>query len=248
MNHSTSRPLRAAVILGALALGLATLVGTSSSATAADPSTGAPAVGTCYNLTQADTPKESLTKAPVDCAKAHTTIVLSTVQVGSDFSDMQAVSEKISTGCHQKLAGALGGSAAARAQSLYSWIWFAPTEAERADGAQWATCLVFLSDGGPLYKLPAKRPLITGALSAAEKRCLSTKKGAVVSCATKHDFRSVKPFKITGAYPSDERGLKLAAKQCPKRVSSKAWYYTYSSKNAFRAGWKSMVCYEKSRA
>lgn len=234
----------AAGVLSLAVLGVTTATATTS-ATAAEPDTGAPAVGTCYDLKAADVAKESLARPAVDCKADHTAIVISTVQVGSDYSDMAKIDDKISKGCYAKLTGILGGTATTRAQSVYYWAWFAPTNAEREAGAEWATCLVFQDNGKTLRDLPAKKPLISGKLKAAQKRCISTKSGYVVPCSTKHDYRSVEPFKMA-KFPTEKQAGKLAAKQCPKRTSGDTYYYTYPAKDAFAAGWKMMVCYEKS--
>lgn len=210
-----------------------------------------PAVGDCHRLTQQETLAASDSDPAVDCGTTHNalTVKVVTVAADTDWGDGDAVWNKVGTSCYRGLDATLGRTARARERSAYGLVWFIPTAQQRADGARWVRCDAVLWGRPSLRPIPDASPLLEQPLTDRVARCLTGKPYYTVGCAQKHAFRATGLARLKfGSYPSDRVAQRFAERQCPSRVSSARWRYTYPNKTAWKAGRHYLVCYTKTSA
>jgi hypothetical protein len=207
-----------------------------------------PAVGDCHRLTYKDGLAQTDTRPTVDCADAHNTLTVAVVNVDEDteWSDGNAVWDKVGARCYRALDKTLGRTARARERSAYLVIYFIPTAQERADGARWVRCDASLWGRGALRPLPDTSPLLEQPLTDQTDRCLTGKPFNVIVCAHKHVYRASglarMPFQ---AYPSQRQVQAFAERKCPSRVSSADWRYTFPMATEWKAGRRYLACFTR---
>lgn len=250
MTRPTPRPFRhLAVAAGALALALSTLVGASTSATAAAPVVR-PALGDCHALTVAEGAGVSDPDPAVACSTKHTsrTVHVSDLPAGVDQSSYEEVAPYVAKRCGPAVDKAIGGTEKTRYLTAFSSVWFQPTAAQQADGARWIRCDVVLLSGKSYAPLPNdKQPAIgSGKIpdSVAKCRTVKAKDFYVTPCASKHDTRVKGVFTLPGKkYPSDKARQNAAMKKCPKITGSKTKWLMFSpSEDAWKSGSKFFAC------
>ena len=247
----TARAVAAAAALTLTALATTSPAQAGEQGRAPDPSFGAPTVGTCSTMTakQGNAPSDRSTA--VSCSKAHTAEVAGVVKLpprvkwstATTTTLFRVVAEK----CAPKVDTTLGRNTATRDSSAYSYVWFAPTKAQRAKGARWLSCSVIIRRATALPDLPtSKTPFLPdGALPDRVARCL-TKSALNTPCKAAHLWRATGTFTVAGTYPGAKALNKKATRQCVSRVHSPAYRWTYRDKITWNLNNDHVVvCYSK---
>lgn len=223
------------------------LARTTAAPVAADG--GRPEVGDCHLLTAEETGAEAESKPPVDCSKKHTTrtFLVFDVPKSTKINDLEAVSELVTNRCSPAWRETVGGSLKDRYLATFSYSWFLPTKAERADGARFVRCDLQLIAGDQLAPLPNDNvpALPNGAFPDTIAKCHLGKKQDywVTVCSRAHSSRSKGVFAMSGkAYPSEKARYNAAAKQCPRFTKKLPWLVFYPTEEQWKAGFKLFLC------
>lgn len=238
--------LAALALLAALLTALGAVAPTASAGLVDDPDAGRPDTGTCYLLTPKQAAAESVSADPVACSSKHTAMVTTSFRIDPALYDasLERASEVVDARCYAALAKALGGDAGKRASSAYYFTWFFPTEADREDGAEWASCHVNLAKNNnrQLAALAPKFPLLK-TVSKGEKRCLKgTRELSGVTCADRHDWAPTKTV-AAGSYPNSAKAAKIAKRNCA--VGRKPYAWSVGSKTRWNNGFNRLVCFKQ---
>lgn len=145
-----------AAAAAASSLGLGPTTGPAGAAEP-DPLLGAPAVGSCYDVTYTEMAADSLpVGSEVPCTSRHTLRTSAVVAVDEDvdLTSLRPVYRASDAGCDAGEAEVLGGSDRLRSLDAYAVPVFVPTAAERDAGARWISCHVSTFGGDRLLPLP----------------------------------------------------------------------------------------------
>lgn len=222
--------LRASLAVLALALtGALTAAGGTASAAEPDPMAGAPAVGSCFDVTIKQGMGDRLNEAPVPCSADHTLLTSAVVEVpaGVDITDAGDVDDAVE--CASARERLVGKDPRQRALTLYYDFMFLPTADQVAAGARWASCHVAVWDAKGLNDLPQTLPKLKKKPADAVARCLSAGR-KTVTCAEKHAYRAtVAVFvKASGSDKAVERAMKTKGpRTCLPRTGRTGLYGWY---------------------
>ena len=207
----------------------ASLLTAGSAVAADDPAlTGAPTVDSCYLLTPEQVGGASVDQAPVDCATPHTTQLIAVDRLPDhlSWSGPEAdVQQQMSFDCWRAFVKEYGPDTLQLYRSQYSVAYFGPDAAQQAAGARWFSCHVVVLEDDGLAELPNPLPRLSRKLPDSVATCL-TKAGAFTTCADTHSWRSAHAFYATGK-ATKKNVTKVAKRVCPRKVSTRAWYYTW---------------------
>ena len=235
---------RLRIALLTLATALAVVLGLPSPGEAAG---ARPKVGQCHQLTWAAAAAASDTKPPVACGRRHNLQTFAVVTASTPLAGLtpEQRSDLGARLCTPKFNRFVGRTEAMRAQSAYTFAFFAPTDAQIAAGANWFRC--------DLGKLASNRyaprhgrltrPVLPRHLSDSVRLCL-TRAGWGTTCDRKHAWRSTKAFILRqSAYPTPEQVGPVADRKCPK-----GWDYArWSTPQGWALGHHAVVCYDKTK-
>jgi hypothetical protein len=235
-------------LVGLLAAALST-VGTPSS-TAADPMLGAPAVGQCFDMGREELELAAHPEAPVDCAVPHTaqTVAVTTMPDGLAYEDDKGLLRFALETCYPAQRTALRTNALGARLTAYSIGFFGPTPEQQAAGARWLRCDLVLTHDQELLPLPDTLRL--GRFPFADKvsRCLAGRDFHVAVCSEPHTYRATAAMKVKlRKYPSTREWKRIGTQRCRRATTSRTYRFSWSSKDAWRAGDKALVCYTKTR-
>jgi hypothetical protein len=237
-----TRPRGSAVLLSTL-LAVAGL-GIVTAPAQADPHYAEPSVGECHDYSyraiahqSEDSPAEvcdgtqsAMTYAVVELPKR--------IHVNTEDAGRYALPK-----CDKAFAKALGGRPTTWALTSYFTAWFIPTKAERRQGARWVRCDAVLYGGhNKLAPVPTSLKLGHPPLDDSVARCLvnAGHRSYRTVCDRRHDFRSKKAIKLSGShYPTKDQFLQVVGRRCPRL------YYLPPSPEAWKNGYKIVVCYAK---
>ncbi|ANH37375.1 hypothetical protein I601_0932 [Nocardioides dokdonensis FR1436] len=218
-------------------------------AAAPDPMAGAPAPGTCYQLTHAELMADSTPAEPVECSTRHTAQVLDvgTLPDEVDWSSSDArVTRAMAKHCGPAFAEVVKDDPLLRARTVVQLAYFLPDTADREAGARWFRCDVSLLAGSRMLPLPEELPRVRRASSIDDSvgRCV-TKKLAYTSCAKRHRYTHASAFKLIRVKPrTAQRQLgEAAARECPRRTSTKRWVWSATRLKKWHE--RVVVCYER---
>lgn len=255
MSRALSVLLTTVAIVGTLlALPGTTGAATPDSAEGLGPAYHRPEVGSCLDLTlrQANALSAPLKAASVACDQRHTYKVLVVKQLRGPVNwNAPDIWKGVFGPCALKAQRVLGNNDKARAMSAYQLYSFIPTKKERARGAKWKVCGLGLIGGRTLQPLP--QDLDLGSLPLADKvaRCLAGPDDSLryTVCAKRHTWRTTGGFRVTGdKYPGERRLARIAIRRCPKLTTGQRFRYEVPfNADQWRAGWKTIVCYSKTR-
>ncbi|WP_370247894.1 septum formation family protein [Nocardioides sp.] len=231
----------AATLISLLGAGLSGPVAPASAAAA--PLLGAPEVGRCYQITQAEADARSTTAPTVDCAEEHRLQIFAVVEVpariglkGKAFYDYAART------CNPLASDLLGDGGVAFRRSAYEPGWlFVPTREQQAEGARWVACMIGVAgglqsrgDGGaPSQGLEETRGTVgtvSGRLPRDRRLCIDRLGGAIARthCARRHSHVMLgSPVSLQGpARVRDER----AVEHCRAKVRrAQDWIWIWST-------------------
>jgi hypothetical protein len=222
---------------------------TTVPAQAADPMTGAPAVGSCYDLTLKQAYVESSGKPAVSCGAKHTVVVgaVGAIPAGVGWKDEKRLFEAAEKTCKPFWNRQLGRSHVARYQTLLTAFWLMPTPAQRSEGARWISCLVGLQAGDRLVALPkGDLPRVTKSPADSIARCL-TKKLQFTPCSAAHAWRATHVFGVTARGSVKARGatLERAAKRvCARKVASRRFTFSARPRTTTSSSY-AVACYSE---
>ena len=256
------RPARALVV--ALSLSLLVLAPATASATGTtteptqpaepaeptgDPMVGAPAVGTCYQLTYDELMAVSTPAEPVDCTSRHTAQVLAvlTLPDGLDWDSSPARLDRLTQkACSPAHSEVVKDDPRVHARTLVQFSYFYPDAAEQEAGARWFRCDVSLRTGDTLLRLPEELPRVrrAAAIDDTVGRCV-TRKYTYTACSTSHRYVHAAAIVVDGVRPrSAERVLaEVAHRRCPRRTTGRAWIWSAAPTGTRRE--HVVVCYQR---
>lgn len=208
---------RPVVALAALLLGLSLAV-VPGAARAADPLDGAPAQGTCYDLTPQQAAANSLPD-PVPCTGPHTHWVARTLQApdGLKLTPSGKLDSFAQTVCDRGRREFVGTDDRAWALSAYRTYYFIPTSDQKRAGSRWVTCLVAIASGNGFVTTSAETPEPTDALPLPKSitSCHNVNV-QIVPCSKPHRGRGVAGETIYEGRMTAGRADTLALTQCRK--------------------------------
>lgn len=239
-------------LLGVAVTALLVLGGAAAApAAAAEPLSGAPRVGACYDLTLKQAFTESTGEATVACSTKHTLLVgaVGEVPASVGWDDDEAVADAASTICSPFWRKFYDNRSPLRYLSLHQAIWLIPTPAQRAAGARWISCSIGLSDGAKLLPLGKGAPAKATATPAdSVARCVAGKKRQTVVCSKPHQWRATQAFSFKasgGEKAVSAAAAKAAARRCGPRMKAPGWLWTWRTlpiKNTY-----AVICVDKTR-
>lgn len=256
------RPARALVV--ALSLSLLVLAPATASATGTtteptqpaepaeptgDPMVGAPAVGTCYQLTYDELMAVSTPAEPVDCGTRHTAQVLD-VRTFPDGLDWDSSSKRLDRtavkACQASFARVVKDDPLLRARTVVQFAYFYPDAAEKEAGARWFRCDITLRVGEKMLPLPEELSRVhrAGRIPDALGRCL-TKKLAYTSCAKSHRYEHSGALRVTDVRgrTAQQQLSEAAARGCPRRTRGRDWLWSAAPGPKKRT--YVVVCYQR---
>ena len=150
--------LRTIAITAFLAL-VATLLGLgpASADETADPAAPTSAVGECHNISFKQADEHTLTAAAVSCTRAHTALVTAVPLLPAALTWKSAPAKiqiAVGTACTRASTKLIGANVLQRFRSQYTWLWFEPTDAQKAAGARWFTCHLAVAEDSRFAPLP----------------------------------------------------------------------------------------------
>lgn len=223
-----ARVLATVVATSAVALAVSA-VPAPSGAVRADALSGAPEVGSCYDLTRREAVElDSVDQATLACTERHTLWVSGVVEIPADVPlDPQdtTYSRLVTRGCLAPVEELVGDDGLRWARSAYGSFTFHATEAQQAAGAHWASCAVGLYDTArTLDRTSDATPArLTGAMPTRLRLC-GTASYARVSCSAPHVYRSVHATWVRGR-ATDRAGRRAADRICPSHVRGRSWMW-----------------------
>lgn len=242
----TRRLGTSAALLGLLAAALTTF---SAPAGAADPLFQAPVVGQCSAMTRAELDLPTYAGAPVDCATPHTSqvIAVATLPDGLTYDSPDLVDLALET-CYPAQREALGTNVLGAHLTAYAIGWFGPTPEQQAAGARWLRCDLVLHGGTELTALPAKLDVGKYPFKKSVSRCLAGRDFLVTTCSAKHTYRATAAIKIKAKrYPSEKAWKRIGTQRCRNATTSRTYRFSWASKDDWKVGDKTLVCYTQTR-
>jgi hypothetical protein len=228
----------------------ATLLATPSSSAEEAPGAArlnyaVPEVGDCHRLALRQVAATSDPKPTVSCDSKHTLVTIAVKRLSGsvDWDDKLALQNKIGVKCERGMRAALGRNDKLRSQTAYLWFWFIPTPAQIKQGAKWLRCDMGLSGATKLMPLPTDVRL-GSKLPDRVARCLDARAYAT-ACARPHVWRATGAFRLAGPRPDERRARAAARRGCP-RFTTGVFRYSGPGLYEWKAGSRSMVCYDES--
>lgn len=207
-----------------------------------------PAVGSCHALTPKELAKAADPDPAVSCDDPHQSLTVKVVQFSSapDWGNVERILKRIYAPCFRAVVARSGGSSKKLQMSAYSMAWFIPSRAQRANGAKWVRCDLYLAAGTKLLTLPANDEIALGALPLSDRfaKCRVGKRYgyAVTSCSRNHSFRATVAIKYPhSSYPGRRAATRFAVRKCRARIDS-GFYYELVSRLSWRAGFRHAIC------
>lgn len=218
--------MRRSLLAAAAALVLGVSLAHGPANAAEDPTlTGAPAVGDCFDITEAQTYPMTLPgEEPVDCAEDHTALVVGVGRLPRHLtwaSPMAEVRHAMSLGCAAGYRRLIGTDDRLYYRSQYYLLQFIPTAAQRDAGARWFDCMMAIGNDTGLVDLPRTLPRLGQRIPDLVARCVTASLD-YTTCADTHAWRSSFTFFARGK-PTGKNIDAAADRVCPHHVTSRTW-------------------------
>lgn len=255
------------LLLLVLLCSLAACGGQASSGAARDDATAPPTTGGCRNLTRAAMTTPSDATRRVDCSEPHNSETFASGTLPARFKEADyrdpALDLWAYDACTDGLKSHLGATDSILMRSLFTWVWFRPSESAWDKGARWWRCDVLAGgDHGQHY---LDLPTVTARLLAGSPddhwmacaRGEDVNAGAKVPCSQTHGWRAVTTIKVGEAadrWPG-EKAIQAKTRQfCSSSVAAWLGYptdynyaYTWFGEPEWKAGNRRSVCWAKTR-
>ncbi len=216
---------------------------TASDEPALDPGAGVAKVGQCFRMTGPQTMASVAAPARGSCHRPHTTVVAyvgyvpQAVTPVTPLATRRALARKV---CAPAFRAIAGGTLADRAQSILTWTFFTPGQAELRRGARWVRCDVVARSGTGLVPLPTASPFLAHGVPEALRVC-ETQTGDEVGCTQKHAFRVGGVFRAPGAtYPGVS--TQIARDRCRQLLRGFGGFFQLPSRQGWAAGDRFVRC------
>ena len=214
-----------------------------------DPMAGAPAVGTCADMTWADVMGETATE-DVDCARRHTTEVVGVGQLPDDLSwdQRRKVGKAVVAACAPGWETITTDDHLLYRRSAYEKFWFMPSQEQRDAGARWFRCDLARVKGERLMVITgAGMPTVTKKLHSNVRRCMTKDfYGTVCKTKVRHlGWRNKEAFWLSVPAKdarAEKKVRRAALERCPDRVRTPKFAWSWFTDENRR--WV-VLCYEK---
>lgn len=195
----------------------------------AEPPPPGPEEGACYRLGFNDALAPTNEKAPLPCARAHTSETyavgrLDTLVEGHLVAvDSERVQAQVAEACPAALPRFLGGDLEDLRLSMLRPVWFTPTVEESDAGADWYRCDAVVVDGerslAPLDGSLAgvlDRPQGRDAYAMCATAAPDAEDFVRVPCSERHAWRAIDvvTFEAVRAYPGQQAARERGQVQC----------------------------------
>ncbi|WP_245565451.1 septum formation family protein [Nocardioides insulae] len=257
----------ASVATALLAATLLTACGSSEVPEGADPdlvdAAEVPEAGVCRNLEgQALTAATDATPH-VECDEPHNSETYAAGTLPEQFHDLSVASPDLDQWayqtCTRELRRHLGADESTVMRSVFSWVWYRPSERAWKDGARWYRCDAVA--GGPQTSALMDLPTVTGQLLAkkGEDRWMACAQGdsfdaaKAIPCSQDHDWRAVTTIKLgepDAPYPGDNQAQVTTRDFCSDSVDAWLSYpgdfdfgYTWFGESEWEAGNRRSICW-----
>ncbi|MFT4263808.1 MAG: septum formation family protein [Nocardioides sp.] len=238
-----------------------TTSGTNADADSAKP----PATGICRNLTRVEMAEPSNAGEHVACSEPHNSTTFASGELPDDFAKADYDDPDLDTWaygtCMSALEEYLDAGDSTLMRSLFTWVWFRPSEDAWDEGARWYRCdLLAGGDHGQHYlDLPTTtQGLLTGKAGDQWMACArgsDVNDSPRVACNQAHGWRAVTTIKVGEAgdpWPG-EKAVESKTKQfCSSSVAAWLNYptdynyaYTWFGKAEWKAGNRRSICWAK---
>lgn len=225
----------------------------ASSASAADPMAGAPAVGECRNYGPKEFSSPHEDSVSIDCASDHTGLVVAVAVVPDKYDLSGTPNTQLATyaskTCRSAWRRTIGASHAQEHLIVYRGAWFVPTASQLEQGARWLRCDVTALGGKKkLGDLPQATPFVTGNIDRGDRICMD-RTTYYVSCSQPHAWISRDIVTAPKGGYSEARQDTFARKRCPSTLqrSDRRYKWVRVSEAAWKAGERDIVCYGNGR-
>lgn len=232
-------------VLTALLAGLLAVVPAPAGAAAQTPP--APRVGSCHDLTAAESRASTDPDPATSCSRRHTgrTFLTPTLPEGTRMGDTAAVRRFVRSACGAEFERVTTRSDLQRPLSAYTYTYFRPTDQQLDDGARWLRCDLLLLAGEGLAPLPPRGvpALGTAPFPDSEARCQAGAPGdyRITVCTGPHAYRAKGSFSVRGDYPDYRERIALGKKHC-SRIAGYRWLLSSPTKAQYDAGQRVFVC------
>jgi Septum formation len=225
-------------LAGLLAAGLLTTL-PAAHATGGRIAAAKPVVGECRKLSAAQADGASDSSTSIACSKRHNDRVIDVPKLpkGVSWSDLDTDYKVTKTGvqlCTPPFRKALGQTRQVRARTAYTFLYFAPTADQQAQGARWLRCDLVLVHGKKLAALPTDQEPALNDVTPPDKvaRCLGGAELLTTACAFAHAYRGTGTFVVASkTYPGRAELLRTGRSKCPALVSTdRNFRFTWSPK------------------
>src|SRR4029079_2948688 len=120
---------------------------------------GQAAVGQCRQLTMAQIGHASNQTAPISCSRSHNSRVIAvpTLPRGVGWHELMRggrVYKQAVSLCYPAFKATLGQTNAVRDRTAYTWLYFIPSDQQRAAGQRWIRCDLALRHASQYAALP----------------------------------------------------------------------------------------------
>jgi hypothetical protein len=216
---------------------------------------GQPAVGQCRQLTRAQIGQASNQTAPIACSTSHNSRVIAvpTLPKGVGWHELMSggrVYGQAVSLCYPAFKATLGQTNAVRDRTAYTWLYFIPTDKQRAAGQRWIRCDLALSHSAQYAALPNDHvpALADSSPTAKVARCLHQVKNSLLttSCSAPHSYRATGTFSVSRSrYPGKTTLLQMGRSRCPALVHSDSNFrWTWNNQTVWTRGRNHVVvCY-----
>lgn len=234
------------------------------SATAAPTPPPRPEPDACYALSRREAIAPVSDAQPVPCDRRHTaqTFHVGTLDLVRDGHLLAVDSDAArSTGaqvCPSRLGAHLGGGQEALRLSMVTSVWFTPTSADAATGADWFRCdVVALGRGDALMPLPQRTRGLLGTAAGRARlgMCGTAEPGSNafhrVPCGTSHSWVAVSTVDLPGdTWPSAAEAGRVMEGPCRAAARVRAddpldfsWSEERPTREQWQAGRRYGICW-----
>lgn len=219
----------------------------ASTSSVAEEKPEAPRLGACYDLSIRQAAQTASTEEPVPCTQRHTMKTLHVGKLGAEGKvrpnvENPAVRDRLTRTCNRELAQFVGGDPATRRLSRLQVVWFAPTQDELAQGADWVRCDVLaFSRSNDLMALPAlklrgvlDRPVGLDTFGLCGTAAPGDRAFERVACSLRHSWAAISTIPIAGGarYPGTAKVRAAGDEACKDQVNGR------TSELKFEYGWE----------